>query len=569
MKVVSVEQVRQVEAAADAAGVSYDVMMERAGSAVAHRVLEVAASLPEQPRVTVLVGPGNNGGDGLVAARVIAEQSDAQVRVYLLKPRDEADPHLQAVRSAGLFVANAVDDQRYRVLINMVASAHVVIDALFGVGIDLPLRDAVGKLLRAVQQALNEPPPDDLEGHLGMPASPETRMPTTRPYMIAVDCPSGLDCDTGEIDRHALRADETVTFIAAKTGLFLQPGAEAVGDIHIADLGIPSDIDGLKTETRQVADADMIRHWLPDRSVGAHKGTFGRVLIVGGSVNYTGAVGLAAESAYRIGAGLVTVGAPAPVVNALAAQLLETTWVLLPHDMGVLAEGAASMVRGDLNQYRALLFGPGVGREKTTGAMLERLLRSAEPTQTAGKRGIGFKASADDDAGEAATPAVLPPLVIDADALFLLSQIANWWTLLPQQTVLTPHPGEMGTLLNLSAQEVQARRWDLAAEKAAEWNVVLVLKGANTIIAEPGGQVVVLPFKTAALATAGTGDVLAGMITGLLAQGLPAFEAAVVGGYVHGLAGRMMGEQMGTRSPLAGDVMRFGIAQALLALDAH
>ncbi len=262
-KVVSVEAMRQIEAAADAAGITYAEMMESAGSAVARRVLDLIAALPDptEARITLLIGPGNNGGDGLVAGRVIAESSGALVRFYLLTRRDETDPHLKAVQDRGLLVANAEDDQRYRVLTNMIASAHVVVDALFGIGLELPLRDTAAKLLRAVQKAL------DVEDGEADPRPVILSQPTprraTRPYILAVDCPSGLDCDSGEIDKNALDADETVTMIAAKPGLLTFPGAAAVGKLTIASAGVPATTAGLKDATTAVADPDSIRALLP------------------------------------------------------------------------------------------------------------------------------------------------------------------------------------------------------------------------------------------------------------------------------------------------------------------
>jgi NAD(P)H-hydrate epimerase len=572
IRVVSVEEVRQIEATADASGISYSAMMERAGTAVARRVMQIAANIHEQASITVLVGPGNNGGDGLVAARVIKERSDAQVRCYLLRPRDENDdPVYKAAVESGLFIANAEDDQRYRVLQNMVASSHILVDALFGIGIELPLRAETTKILRSIHQALDAAPIDESDGHIINPTSPQPTNPATRPFIIAVDCPSGLECDTGAIDDHALPANETMTFIAAKPGLFTFPGAESVGTLQIADCGLPADMDGLKDAKRMVADADTVRTLLPKRPASGHKGTFGKALIVGGSINYTGATGLAAEAAYRSGAGLVTVGAPAPVINALAAQSLESTWLMLPSDMGVVAESAHELIRKEAGGYQALLIGPGFGREKTTGEMLARLLENPADGQRSASRGFGFTTSPAQSSradGEP-EPATLPPLVIDADGLFLLHKLDEWWKLLPAETILTPHPGEMATLAGIETSDVQANRWELAAEKAAEWDVVLVLKGAHTLIAEPGGQVIVLPFKTSALATAGTGDVLAGTIAGLLAQGMKPFDAAVAGGYIHGLAGQLIGELSSVRSALAGDIARYGLPQALLALETN
>ncbi|MCC6801512.1 MAG: NAD(P)H-hydrate dehydratase [Anaerolineae bacterium] len=551
MKVVSVEAMRKIEAAADASGISYAEMMENAGEAVALRVIAILAQLPDpsEARVTLLIGPGNNGGDGLVAGRVIAEQIGALVRFYLLTRRPDDDPHMKAIEERGLFVAHAEDDQRFRVLTNMVASAHVVVDALFGIGLTLPLRDNAAKLLRAAKQALDE---GDETG-AGRPiqlASPAPR-PATHPYVIAVDCPSGLDCDTGKLDKNALNADETVTFIAAKPGLFTFPGAAAVGALTITSAGVPGSTEGLKEAQHSVVDPASVRALLPARPADGNKGTFGKVLILGGSANYVGAPGMAARAAYRSGVGLVAVGAPEPTVAALAGHLLETIWLLFPHEMGALSADAAPYVREEAAKYSALLVGPGWGREKTTRELLLKLLD--DETTRPMRRVIGFSVSADAEKPEAGS---LPPLVIDADGLNLLSEIDEWWTHLPAGTILTPHPGEMARLAGTDVQDVQSRRWEIAEEKAKAWNVVLVLKGAHTLVAAPDGRVAALPFKTSALAHAGTGDVLAGLTAGMLAQGLSPFDAAVAAGYVHGLAGERAAFRLGSeRSVLAGDVI--------------
>ncbi len=568
IKVVSVEQMRQIEAAADSAGISYAEMMDNAGSAIASRVLDLIAKLPDpaEARVTLLIGPGKNGGDGLVAGRVIAENSGALVRFYLLARRDETDPLFKAVQDHGLFVANAEDDQRYRVLTNMVASAHILIDALFGIGLTLPLRDTAAKLLRAVHKALevNEESESAAVRAFSL-AQPMSQAP--HPYILAVDCPSGLDCDSGEIDKNALNADETITMIAAKPGLFTFPGAAAVGNLSIASAGVPASTDGLKEATSVVADPDSVRALLPPRPADAHKGSYGKALIIGGSINYTGAPGLSARAAYRSGAGLVSVGAPEPTIRALASHLFEATWLLFPHDMGVLSSSAAPLIRKEAASYSAMLLGPGWGREDTTRDLLAKLL-DPDAAHPAARRAIGFTSSANTSEADQAEDNKLPPLVIDADGLFLLAQLEDWWTRLPEGTILTPHPGEMATLAGMDIKDVQAQRWEIARAKAQEWKVILVLKGAHTLIAAPDGRITVLPFKTSALATAGTGDVLAGTIVGLRAQGLAPFDAAVAAGYLHGLAGELAAQQIGSeRSVIAGDVVE-ALASAFRLLEA-
>jgi ADP-dependent NAD(P)H-hydrate dehydratase / NAD(P)H-hydrate epimerase len=563
--VLTVEQIRQVEAAADAAGYSYAQMMESAGQAVAERAL-VLIKDRQQSRVTVLVGPGNNGGDGLVAGRLIAQQrTDAQVRFYLLKRRDESDPVFRPVQEAGMFITYAEDDHDSRVLRNMVASSDVLIEALFGIGVRLPLQDEALKILRGTRQALNERRTARRDRFTAIaPAAPAQIESPPEQYVLAVDCPAGLNCDTGELDKNALYADETVTFIAAKPGLLAFPGAAAVGRLYVARLDMPQGITLLEKPDQTLLDHNTINDLLPERPPDTHKGTFGKVMIVAGSVNYTGAAALCAKSAYRSGAGLVTVGAPAPVVASLAAHLLEPTWLMLAHDMGVLSESAAATIKKELENYRVLLLGPGLGRENTTREMLQTLLA---PKVAQLKRSIGFGAEAGNLENEKAAANALPPMVIDADGLNLLSEIEKWWTLLPEGTVLTPHPGEMARLCGTETGEVQSNRAIIAAEKAAEWKVTLVLKGANTLIASPDGQIAYSPFKTDALATAGTGDVLAGLIAGLMAQKLNAFDAARAGVYLHGLAGEIAAKRTGSsRGVIASDVLE-AIPPAMAAIE--
>ena len=528
MKVVSVEQMRRIESAADASGISYSTMMENAGRATAERVLEIIAGR-ENAQITILIGPGNNGGDGLCAGRFIAQNSDALVRFYLLHKRPDDDTHLNAVREMGLLVANMEDDQRYRVLHHMVASADVLLDALFGIGLRLPLRDDAARLLQNVRQAMNEAaapidPPTSVN-----PALPQEQPAARTPYILAVDCPSGLDCDTGELDKHTLHADETITFIAAKPGLLTFPGAEAVGHLRIALINIPETLPELQEQKWRVADAESVRQMLPKRTGNAHKGSTGKALVVGGSRHYFGAPTLSAHAAYRAGAGLVEVAAPEAMIPTLAAGLHEAIWLPLPTDTGTPSAEHGGLIYEKASTAQAVLIGPGWGQAESTLELFTLLVEKARE---------GF-----------------PPLVIDADGLNLLTRLENWHDHLPQNTILTPHPGEMARLCGTDTKHIQANRWQVASESALAWSVVIVLKGAHTLIAAPSGEVTVLPFKTDALAKAGTGDVLGGIITGLLAQGMAPYDAAVAGGYLHGLAGITAARRTGsTRSVIAGDV---------------
>jgi len=523
MKVVSVEEMRQIEAAVDATLFSYDQMMQKAGGA-AGRHLRRRIDIDDGTRVTFLIGKGNNGGDGLVMALDMARHSSAQIRIYLLQPRPENDDVFVRALEAGLFIAKASDDHDFRLLKSLIASADVIVDALFGIGLRLPLRGVPAKALRAVNLMIHR---SASSGAAGAEASDEHRK-SARPFVFALDCPSGVDCDSGAADIHTLFADETITFIAAKPGLFAFPAARYVGELIISPIGIPEAFPALKAISKSVLDEDTARSILPPRPLDGHKGSFGKVMAVAGSPNYIGALALAAESAYRSGAGLVTVATTRDLARTVASRLREPTYLTLPDTDGAINEAAADLIVEHSRGYDALLLGCGLGRHPSTKAFIEKLLEATD----------------------------LPPLVVDADALNILSEIPHWWEKLPATTIITPHAGEMARLSKSSTAEVNANRWELAAAAGTDWNLVVLLKGAHTLIADSTGKVSVIPFKTDALSTAGTGDVLAGLIAGLRAQGMDPYDSAGLGAYAHALAGIIAVDRVGSsRSVIAGDVL--------------
>ncbi len=551
-KIVTVAEMRAIEAATDATGTSYAAMMDRAGRAVADLVIAKLADLPDA-LVLVLVGPGNNGGDGLVAGRLIAEESDAEVAFYLLKPRAADDANFAKVEQAGLSCTKADTDPDGDTLRALLTNADVIVDALLGTGARLPVKGKMAALLneagRVISTRRKAPPKNSTTYRT--PAAPRAADTVSLPIVIAVDCPSGLDCDTGAADPLTLNADDTITFAAVKVGHVSFPGAAKLGRLHVADIGTPPDLAELTAINTEMSDGPAVRVLLPHRPVDGHKGTFGKALLIAGSLNYVGAPALAALAAYRAGTGWVTVGAPGPVVSLLAPQVTEATWLLLPHDMGVLAEKAADIVRKEMSAYSAMLLGPGWGQEKTTGIFLQELLR---PDVVESKRAIGFVHN-ETDADPADTDVDLPPLVIDADGLNLLAGMEDWPSALPAGSILTPHPGEMARLCGVAPDALPSDRIELARARAAAWDCVVVLKGAHTVVAAADGRVRVMPFASSALATAGTGDVLAGTIVALRAQGLPPFDAAAAGAYLHGLAGEMSAGLLGTpASVVASDV---------------
>jgi NAD(P)H-hydrate epimerase len=560
MRIVTTAEMRTLEEAADNAGYSYAEMMEAAGRAIAERL---KALLPDrqESRVLFLVGKGNNGGDGFVAARILREETLMTIGIITLRPY--ADGEVQACLAAHVPISLFANDKlnNYNGTVAMVMLADVIVDAVLGTGVKLPLREDVQTLLTQVKRGIAE-----------RIKNPQTK---DRPQRIlAVDLPSGLDADTGEIAPEALTAHETLTFEALKPGHLCFPGAAHVGAVMVTPLDLPPTIP--YPPLQQVVTVPVARVLLPARAIDANKGTFGKALVVAGSAQYIGAVALAAESAYRVGAGLVTVATPAPNVSLLAPRLLEATWIELSHEYGAIDEGAADTIWDKLLDYTALLIGPGLDQAQCTRAFIDVLFPphdDAAPLPTTYPDPL-LPTSRLGDALAAGEPpstskrnpnaeVTFPPLVIDADGLNLLAAISQWWTRLPPRTVLTPHAGEMARLAKIEAaagktgaQLVQGQRYALVRAKAAEWKCIVVLKGANTIIASPDGRMSVIAVATPALARAGTGDVLAGAIVGLLAQGLAPFEAATLAAYLHGTAGLLAAERLGTTaSVLASDVL--------------
>lgn len=529
MKLLSVQEMRQVESQADASGLSYSQMMENAGQSLAEIIqLRIKPGNSERS-VLALVGPGNNGGDALVALSHLASWG-WMVTAYLVKPRQD-DPLVERVEKTGKIITHTAKDARKK-LAEAIQNTHVILDGILGTGAKPPLRPDISDVLDFVQQQIAQA--------------------KIQPFVVAVDCPSGVDCDTGEAPVNALKADLTVTMAAAKRGLFRFPSASLVGEVLVASIGELDSLAAWAKVNRYVATPSWVREILPKRPDDAHKGTFGTALICAGSVNYTGAALLAGQAAYRIGTGLVTIAIPEPLYQTLAGQFPEATWLVLPDEMGVIAGKAAPVLLKNLGKATALLMGPGWGQEDSTLEFLDRLL---DPLRAATGKPIGFSISSPSKREENASTS-LPAIVMDADGLKLLTKIDNWNSRLPAPAVLTPHPGEMSILTGLSREEIATDRISVAEKYADLWGHVVVLKGAFTIVAAPGGKTALIPFASAALARAGTGDVLAGLIAGLRAQGVEAFPAAVAGAWIHAQAGVLAARQYGnTASVLASDVL--------------
>lgn len=504
MKLVTADQMRGIEQRAVDAGISLDDLMEAAGLAVAQEVW-LSLGVVAGRRVLVLCGPGNNGGDGLVAARHLADW-ESDVAVYMLASRDDADPNLAKVRELNVPVFVAGDDADFATLQQALDGAELVVDALLGIGRTRPIEGALAEILRRVGVA---------------------RGRRTPPQVIAVDLPTGVDGDSGAADPLAVRADMTVTFGFAKVGLYTMPGAEHAGRIQVVDIGIPKDAgDDVSVE---LLSSSWVRERLPARPLDANKGTFGRVLVVAGSSEYVGAARLAAEACYRVGAGLVTVASPAHPRATIAPALPEATYLSFePAD--ALDVHAAALIVAQLARFDVLLIGPGLSQAEGVRDAVLHILESA--------------------------PSTLRACVIDGDGLNALAATAGWRERIGVPAVLTPHPGEMSRLVSATVADVQAARLGVATGAAARWSQIVVLKGAHTIVAAADGAAAVSPHANPLLAAAGTGDTLAGSIAGLIAQGASPFEAAACAVYIGGIAAEEAAATYGDRGMLAGDLAR-------------
>lgn len=487
------------------------VLMENAGAAVAD---VVCASFP-RGRLAVLCGKGNNGGDGFVTARRLLARP---ARVVLLGAaadlRGDARLHFDVLVRCGGVVEEVHDVAGWRACRDELRRTDVLVDALLGTGLRAGASGLVGEVIA------------DVAGWADGPA------------IVAVDLPSGLSSDTGHVPGPALRAAHTVTFAAPKLGHVLEPACDHVGRLHVVDIGIPRAALEARAVAWQAEPGDIVAAW-GQRRPAAHKGDLGHVLVLGGSPGKTGAAALAGAAALRAGAGLVTLGAPGawlPLLVAVArlesmtAALDGTQW-----DLPALASALALASRCD-----AVVLGPGLGQGPGVSAFV-RAFVSACPV----------------------------PLLIDADGLNALAadERAGLALLAARRvaTVLTPHPGELARLSGGNSADVQAQRVERVRALARATGAVVVLKGQRTLIATQDGRLAINSTGNPGLATAGSGDVLAGIVGALLARGRDAFVAAVAGVYVHGLAGDHAARRLGQESLLAGDVVD-SLADALRAV---
>ena len=497
-------------------GIPGAVLMENAGRACCRLLARDFAGVFPGP-VLVVAGKGNNGGDGYVIARILADRG-WQVETLVLGEADaiqgDARLMLGVLQKLGERITFLTDEAALRDAFARSAPA-LIVDALFGTGLNSDVRG----LQAAAIDLIN--------------ASPAP--------VFAVDIPSGVDGSSGRVCGRAVKAALTVTFDRAKIGHASQPGAAHVGRLDVADIGIPGNGGPEPTDAVRLLDSDTARTLLPERSAQGHKGTFGHLLVLAGSPGKTGAAALSGNAAVRSGCGLVTLGVPEAVHDIVEVKLTEAMSCPLPDQQGCLALAAQADIAELLGERQALALGPGLGQSDELLELLGRILAAAAV-----------------------------PVVIDADGLNLLARRPELLKASrPQPLVLTPHPGEMARLSGLSVAAIQAERFRVARDFAAEHGVVLLLKGAGTVIAAPDGRVLINSTGNDGLASGGSGDVLTGLLGGLLAQGIEPFAAAGLAAWLHGRAAELAAQELGTAGLAAGDLLtRLPLARREIAKGA-
>ncbi len=516
MRAATAAQMREIDRIAiNDYGIPGVVLMENAGVSVV-RMLELKWESLTERKFCILAGKGNNGGDGYVIARHLSNQG-AKVKVFLLGEKTDvsgdAQINLDIIDKMGIDTIEISSERDWDKVRVAVTFSDCLIDALLGTGFR---GDVSGDMARLI----------DIINAAGKP-------------VVAVDIPSGVEADTGRVCGKAVQASYTVTFGLPKPGLILYPGAEYTGELTVADIGIPTAVIAGQDIKQNIIMADAVRAIIPRRSPAAHKGMSGRVLVVAGSRGLSGAAAMAAEGALRAGAGLVTLAAPGSLQDVLAMKLTEVmTKPLAEIEAGSISREAVSDIIRLSAGNDVLAIGPGVGREEETAVAVREIITTAEC-----------------------------PIVIDADALNALAgntKLLNECAALP---VLTPHPGEMARLTGLSTESVNADRIAITRQAAAEWGSIVVIKGASTVVAFPDGEVYINTTGNAGMATGGTGDVLTGIIAGLIAQGLSSHDAAVAGVYIHGLAGDVAA-QAGRIGMVATDLLK-AVPAALYGISSY
>jgi len=504
MKVVTPEQMKEIDKKTiNEIGIPGIVLMENAARKVSDEAVKMMGS-PGGRLVVVIAGKGNNGGDAFAVARQLkGEGCFVKVFVTAMKKDITGDAciNLNILEKMGESPVELVDDSGLEDLKNALEKADLVVDGLLGTGLKGEVRGYIKEVINIVNMA-HKP-------------------------VLAIDIPSGVSGETGQVLGCCIQAEKTVTFALPKLGMLIHPGLEHTGELIVADIGIPAKVIEEMKISINMTDSVLAASMMPKRFKNSNKGDYGRVFIITGSEGMTGSGCLTATAALRTGAGLVYLGVPAGLTSIYEAQVMESVTIPLEDKgTGKLSKSCLSRLEAEMKRMDVIAVGPGLGTEDDIFDIVARVIEVADV-----------------------------PLVVDADGLNVLSGDVSVLKNLKTQMVITPHPGEMARLCGISIREVQDNRIDVAREFAKKWRVITVLKGARTIIALPDGSIYINPTGNSGMATAGSGDVLTGMIASLIGQGVIPWHAAVAGTYLHGVAGDNVAQVQGEHGIIAGDIV--------------
>ncbi len=510
MLLINPKKLKEYEAKANELGFTYDEMMRVAGKGLAEEVNK-RFYLQESKKVIGLIGGGKNGTDTLIALTTL-HSLGWQTGAVRVTSSELPEWAVNEYENTGNVLLDIQDQVRSS---HMIKDSDIILDGIIGTGFESPMRSDLSEKMKNLKKLC--------EGK----------------QVVAVDCPSGVDCSSGTVDVNTISAAVTICMEAVKPGLLKFPAFNYTSDIFQVDIGILKKIHQDIRKEDLVLDNDLVNRILPLREKNSHKGSFGSVLVCGGSVNYPGAPVFAAKAANKTGTGLVKTAVPERIFEICAGQCLESTWLVLDDENGVISESAGKLLHKEMQKVNCLAIGPGLGTEETTFRFFKDIVLPGNGNEK--KAGIGFLPN---ETLESLKTDLFPSVVIDADGLRLLARIEHWEKLTKQKMVLTPHPGEMSALTGLSIDEIQANRMEICRQYAVKWNQVVVLKGALTVIANPEGRIAVCPIASSALAKAGSGDILTGLIAGLVAQGVERFEASFAGVWVHAYAGLLASQEL-------------------------
>lgn len=504
MKLVTPEQMNAMdECTINEYGIPGLLLMENAASAVLSEAVSMLGGCRGK-RIMALAGRGNNGGDAFAAARLL-QCKGADVRVYLIGSKagisGDALANLTILEKIGIQVIELIEGKELCTFYSDMEKSQLILDGIFGTGLTRKVSGLAGTVIDKVNAS-------------GKP-------------ILSIDIPSGVDGTNGNVKGPCIKATATVTFCLPKIGLVLHPGCEYTGKLITADIGIPPCVINRQEICTELIDAEMVSNMIPHRVANSNKGDYGKVLLITGSTGMTGSGCLASMAALRSGAGLVYAGVPKSLAHIYGSRLTEP--IILPLEdggNGCLAVESTEQIIAHMKKMDVVAAGPGLTATDSITEIVEKMI--SESTI---------------------------PLVMDADALNAISGNTGILKNLPVNAVVTPHPGEMARLTGLGTSDVQADRIGVAKRFAAGYGVTTVLKGSRTVIAQPDGHVFINPTGNAGMASAGTGDVLTGMIAGLIAQGASVGNAAVAGVFLHGLAGDAAVAGLGMHGLLAGDVI--------------